>query len=126
MSKANVVGWFDIHVSDMSRAVRFYERVLGVELEAMGDPTGETEMMSFPGSMESYGASGALVKSRHTRPGAGGTMVYFSVEDCAVQQSRLQDAGGVVIRPKFPIGAFGFVCIGQDSEGNLVGFNSMK
>lgn len=126
MSNANVAGWFDIYVADISRAVRFYETVLGLKLEALDDPTGETEMMSFPGNMDSYGASGALVKTRHASPGPGGTMVYFSVEDCAVQQSRLQEAGGAVIRPKFSIGAFGFVCIGQDSEGNLIGFNSMK
>jgi uncharacterized protein len=126
MSKVNAVGWFDIYVKDMGRAVSFYEKVLDTKLEEMGDPTGETQMMSFSGDMSAYGAAGALVKTDHANPGPGGTQVYFSVEDCAIQQDRVAAAGGVVIRPKFSIGQFGFVALCQDTEGNMVGFNSMK
>ena len=126
MTKSNAIGWFDIYVSDMNRAVTFYESVLKLKLERIDDPTGETEMMSFVGNMTSYGASGALVKWNHSRPGPGGTLVYFSVEDCAAEESRVTKAGGKVIRPKFSIGSFGWVALCQDTEGNLVGFNSMK
>lgn len=126
MAKANPIGWFDIYVSDMDRAVGFYEKLLGVKLEPMGDPTGETQMMSFPGDMQGYGAAGALVKTEHARPGPGGTQVYFSVEDCAVQEGLLAESGGSIIRPKFSIGPFGFVTLCQDTEGNLFGLNSMK
>jgi uncharacterized protein len=126
MNKSNPIGWFDIYVSDMNRAVGFYEKLLGVKLEPMGDPTGETQMMSFPGDMEAYGAAGALVKTEHARPGPGGTQVYFSVEDCAVQQGRVDEAGGKLIRPKFSIGQFGFVTLCQDTEGNMFGLSSMK
>lgn len=126
MAMSNAVGWFDIYVGDMKRAVAFYENVLNQKLVKIEDPTGESEMMSFAGSMTSYGASGALVKSAHSRPGVGGTMVYFSVKDCAVEEARVAEAGGKVIRPKFSIGQFGWVVLCQDSEGNLFGFNSMK
>lgn len=122
----NAVGWFDIYVSDMDRAVSFYEAVLDTKLEKMDDPTGETQMMSFAGDMQAYGAAGALVKTEHAKPGPGGTQVYFSVEDCATQQERVSDAGGTVIRPKFSIGQFGFVVLCKDTEGNMIGFNSMK
>ena len=126
MEKSNAVGWFDIYVGDMKRAVAFYETVLKQKLVKIDDPTGETEMMSFAGNMTSYGASGALVKSAHARPGAGGTMVYFNVEDCALEESRVAAAGGKVMRPKFSIGQFGWVTLCQDTEGNMLGFNSMK
>ena len=122
----NAVGWFDIYVSDMDRAVSFYEAVLETKLEKMDDPTGETQMMSFAGDMRAYGAAGALVKTEHAKPGPGGTQVYFSVEECATQQERVSDAGGTVIRPKFSIGQFGFVVLCKDTEGNMIGFNSMK
>ena len=122
----NAVGWFDIYVSDMDRAVSFYEAVLETKLEKMDDPTGETQMMSFAGDMQAYGAAGALVKTEHAKPGPGGTQVYFSVEECATQQKRVSDAGGTVIRPKFSIGQFGFVVLCKDTEGNMIGFNSMK
>ncbi len=126
MAKMNAVGWFDIYVTDMERAVAFYEGVLSQKLEQIGDPTGETQMMSFPGDMTSYGASGALVKSEHSSPGMGGTMLYFSVQDCSVEQSRVVAAGGKIVRPKFSIGQFGWVTLCQDTEGNMVGFNSMR
>ncbi len=41
MAKLNAVGWFDIYVSDMGRAVAFYETVLGHKLLELVDPTGE-------------------------------------------------------------------------------------
>ncbi len=126
MSKMNAVGWFDIFVDDMDRAVAFYETLLGSSLESMGDPTGESQMMSFPADMSVYGAGGALTKSPHASPGVGGTIVYFMVEDCAVQQERVAQAGGTVIRPKFSIGDFGWILLCQDTEGNMIGFNSMK
>jgi uncharacterized protein len=126
MEKANVIGWFDIYVDDMVRAANFYEKVLERKLEKMSDPTGETQMMSFPGNMNVYGASGALVKTNHSRPGIGGTMVYFSVEDCSALEPRVATAGGKVVRPKFSIGQFGWVTLCLDTEGNMFGLNSMK
>jgi predicted enzyme related to lactoylglutathione lyase len=126
MAKSNAIGWFDLYVSDMSRAVSFYENVLQLKLAPMGDPTGDTQMMSFPSDMGSYGAGGALVKSNHARPGVGGTLVYFSVEDCAQAESRVANSGGKVIRPKFSIGEFGWVVLFVDTEGNMVGLSSVK
>jgi len=126
MTKMNAVGWFDIYVNEMARAERFYKTVLEADLEDMADPTGETEMKSFAGDMGAYGAAGALVKTPYAKPGTGGTQIYFSVEDCATQQSRIQAAGGQVIRPKFSIGEYGYVMLAHDTEGNLIGFNSLK
>lgn len=126
MKQTNAIGWFDIYVNDIKRATKFYEAVLGQKLEKMGDPTGETQMMSFPGNMSSYGAAGALVKSSFAKPGIGGTLVYFSVEDCSVEEARVVKAGGKLIRPKFSIGDFGFVTLCEDTEGNGFGLNSMK
>jgi predicted enzyme related to lactoylglutathione lyase len=126
MAKSNAIGWFDIYVDDMNRAVSFYEAVLQQKLEPIGDPTGETQMMSFPTDMGVYGAGGALVKSTYASPGVGGTMVYFSVEDCAQEESRVVAASGKVVRPKFSIGEFGWVTLCEDTEGNMFGFSSMK
>ena len=66
------------------------------------------------------------MKTQHSKPDPGGIQVYFLVEDCALQQARAADAGGVVIRPKFSIGQFGFVVLCEDTEGNVIGFNSLK
>ena len=126
MKKPNAIGWFDIYVDNMDRAVTFYEGILKQKLEQIVDPTGETQIMSFPANMKMYGASGALVKSKHSRPGVGGTMVYFSVEDCSIEESRVIAANGKIVRPKFSIGEFGWVTLCLDTEGNMFGLNSMK
>jgi uncharacterized protein len=126
MEKPNAIGWFDIYVDDMDRAVAFYESVFQQKLEKIGDPTGETQMMSFPGDMKASGASGALVKSEHSRPGIGGTMIYFSVEDCSVKESQVIAANGKIVRPKFSIGEFGWVTLCLDTEGNMFGLSSMN
>ena len=126
MIQMNAVSWFDIYVDDMPRAVGFYEAVLDCKLEAMPDPTGESEMKSFPADMGAYGAGGALTKSPHAGPGVGGTIVYFGVADCAQEQAHVADAGGIVIRPKFSIGEIGFITLIQDTEGNMFGLNSLK
>ncbi|MFS4580486.1 VOC family protein [Phaeobacter sp. C3_T13_0] len=126
MTKMNAVGWFDIYVDNMDRAVAFYEAVLATKLEPMGDPTGEAQMMSFPTEMNAYGAGGALNKSPHAGPGIGGTVIYFLAEDCGEEESRVADAGGMVVQPKFSIGDYGFVTLCKDTEGNLFGISSMK
>ncbi|QBF33352.1 VOC family protein [Thalassococcus sp. S3] len=126
MAKSNAVGWFDMYVDELDRAVSFYETMLGTKLEPLSDPSGQSQMMSFPAEMSAYGAGGALTKTSHAGPGVGGTIVYFMVEDCAVQQERAEQAGGIVVRPKFSIGEHGWVLLCQDTEGNMIGFNSMS
>lgn len=126
MERPNAIGWFDLYVEDMTRAVAFYEAVFQRTLEPMDDPTGETQMRAFPTRMEMYGAGGALVKSAHARPGIGGTTVYFSVDDCATEQARVLAAGGAIVRSKFSIGAFGWVALCMDTEGNLFGLSSRQ
>ena len=126
MARSNAIGWFDIYVQDMKRAVAFYGSVLQQTLEPIGDPTGETQMKGFPTDMGVYGAGGALVKSNHSRPGVGGTLVYFSTEDCSREASRVVAAGGKVLRPKFSIGEFRWVSLCEDTEGNMFGLSSMK
>lgn len=129
MTKSNAIGWFDIYVDDMERAVDFYQAVLKQKLSQMGDPTGDSEMMSFPmsdTSMSQYGSLGALVKMDGMKPGVGGTMIYFNSEDCSIEESRVVAAGGKIIRPKFSIGEFGWITLCEDTEGNMFGLNSMK
>jgi predicted enzyme related to lactoylglutathione lyase len=123
----NPVGWFEIYVDDMDRAVKFYESVLGLTLEKLNDPndTG-IEMRAFPSDMEKYGASGTLVKMEGFSAGRNSTLVYFSCEDCTLEESKVEASGGKVQKPKMPIGEYGFMSLVIDSEGNMFGLHSMK
>lgn len=124
---SNPVGWFDLYVADINRAQKFYESVLDVQLEDLGDPSDPSMIMkAFPCDMEKYGASGALVKMEGMPVGQNSVIVYFSCEDCAVEESRVEGAGGQVQKPKFSIGDYGFISLAVDTEGNAIGFHSMK
>lgn len=121
----NPVGWFEIYVDDMGRAKQFYETVFGVSLEVLSDPTEDgVEMHAFPSDMENYGASGALVKLEGFPAGGNSTLVYFSCADCAVEESRVEQAGGGVDRSKMSIGEYGFITLARDTEGNMFGLHS--
>jgi len=123
----NPVAWFEIYVDDLARAKQFYESVLSVNLDVLSDPNDTSiEMLSFPSDMEKYGASGALVKMEGFTSGGNSTLIYFSCEDCAVEESRVEAAGGHIQKPKMPIGEYGFISLAIDSEGNVFGLHSMK
>lgn len=122
----NVVTWFEIYVDDMERARKFYETVLGVSLEDMSDPTGDSRMLAFPGDMEKHGTNGALVKMPGVKAGGSNVLVYFGCEDCEIQEKRAEEAGGIVITPKISIGEFGYCSVVKDTEGNSIGLHSMN
>jgi len=125
----NPVTWFEIYVDNMARAKTFYETVLQKSLEGLEDPN-DTEskiiMQAFPANMEDYGAAGALVKMEGVSAGGNSTLVYFACEDCAVEESRVADAGGTVERTKMSIGEFGFISLVIDTEGNMIGLHSQS
>lgn len=125
--QSNVVGWFELYVNDMARAKAFYQAVFERELQALpGVGSDDMQMLAFPMVDNAYGAPGALVKSAHMKPGTGGSLVYFSCEDCAVQGARVQASGGKVCQAKMSIGPYGFIVIAEDTEGNTIGLHSMR
>lgn len=122
---SNPVGWFEIYVQDMKRAQKFYESVLNIKLDKLSPPGGsEMEMQAFPMDLDRPGAAGALVKVNGSAPGAGGTMIYFSCTDCAVEAGRVAAAGGRVQSEKASIGQYGFFALAVDTEGNVFGLHS--
>lgn len=129
--KRNPVGWFEIYVSDMARAKSFYETVLNIQMQPLPVPDGMEggfEMLMFPSDIENQapGSDGTLCRMDGFKPGAGGTLIYFSCEDCGVEASRVAAAGGQVFREKFSIAPYGFIALILDTEGNMIGLHSMS
>lgn len=126
----NPVGWFEIYVNDMERAKAFYEDVLKRKLDRLEMPDSPDsppmEMWALPMEMDAPGAAGALVKMEGVPSGPGGTMIYFSCEDCAVEASRVEEAGGKLRQEKTSIGQYGHMALAVDTEGNMIGLHSMK
>lgn len=124
--KSNPVGWFEIYVNDLARAKTFYESVFQLKLEKLDSPEPDLEMWAFPMEMGQWGAGGALAKMKDCPAGGNSTLVYFSCENCAVEEGRAAQAGGMVKRSKMSIGQYGFIALVVDTEGNLIGLHSMQ
>ncbi len=122
--KNNPVIWFEIYVQDMERAKKFYESVFDLKLKKLDGPG--PEMWSFPMELDRVGAGGMLTKMEGLPPGGNSTVVYFSCEDCAIEEARVVNAGGRVKQLKTSIGDYGFMSLIFDTEGNIVGLHSMK
>ena len=120
----NPVGWFEIYVQDMDRAKAFYAKTLEVTFQKLESP--DLEMWAFPFNMEAPGAAGSLVKMEGKDSGSGGTIIYFSCADCAVEAGRAAQHGGKVVKEKFSIGEYGFIAFVEDTEGNMIGLHSIQ
>lgn len=116
--------WFEIYVQDMPRAKAFYESVLQGKFERLNTP--DVEMWKFPMGPDDSGAGGSLVKMQGVPSGGNSTLVYFGCDDCAVEASRVVQAGGKIDREKMSIGEYGFIALAVDTEGNMFGLHSLK
>ena len=121
-TEINPVGWFEIPVTDMPRAVRFYEQVFGLRLDL--HDMGPLQMAWFPMKNNEYGTAGSLVKNEAYVPSHAGTLVYFTVADINATLKRVAGFGGKVLRARTSIGEHGFVGHFEDSEGNRVAVHS--
>ena len=127
-NKKNVIGWFEIPVIDMERAIKFYETVFGHKLERQKMP--ELDMALFPMNPEGMGSMGSLVCNEKVyRPSQDGTLVYFTSfsGDLSNELKRVENAGGKIIVPKKQINEeHGFMALFLDTEGNRIAIHSRK
>jgi predicted enzyme related to lactoylglutathione lyase len=119
----NPGGWFEIPVLDIERATRFYETLLGLELNRQDVPG--YEMVWFPVDREKKGIGGALMKGDGYHPGRG-TVIYFNCESIDAVLVRAGELGAEVMLPKKDIGEWGYIAWVHDTEGNVVGLHMMK
>ncbi len=118
----NQVGWFEIPVSDMTRAIDFYEYVFSVTLDEQ--EIGELEMAWFPMKEGEIGAPGGLVKGEGYVPSDKGTLIYFTAADIEDVCRRAAEKRGRVLQEKSDIGEYGFTAKVLDTEGNTIGLHS--
>jgi uncharacterized protein len=120
----NALNWFEIPVKNFNKAKKFYETILGSEMqpmEAMGMKTA-----FFPADMEN-GIGGCIVEGQGYEPSKKGSLIYLNGgEDLSVPLSKVEKAGGKITLPKTSLGPNGFMAHFEDTEGNKVGLHSVK
>lgn len=121
---ASALNWFEIPVSNMDRAVKFYNTVLDANMTANSAMPGYT-MAMFPS--ENGGTGGALLQGEGYVPTTEGALVYLQCgDDLSVALGKVEAAGGKVLQSKMGIGENGFMAYFQDTEGNKVALHSMS
>lgn len=113
-----MVGYFEIPVADLDRAVAFYGHVFQVALartEIHGHP-----MALFPDLNQPGRITGALAAGSPYTPADAGVLIYIAVESIHRTLTRIDEMGGTCVFPRTSAGDFGFVAEFIDSEGNRI------
>ena len=123
-ANANALNWFEIPVTDMDRAQKFYEGIFDTKMilnTDMGMP-----LVLFPIDMNSGKVGGALVKNDDHQPGETGVLIYLNANpDIQGVIDRVEEFGGKVTIPRTDIGQeMGFMACFTDTEGNRLGLHA--
>ena len=123
-TNSNALNWFEISVTDMARAKKFYQEVFGIEMD-------EQEMMGmtmayFPADMMNGKVGGGLVESPYHKPSTDGAKIYLNGNpDLDTALGKVEAAGGQVTMPKTKISdEIGYMAFFMDTEGNSVAMHS--
>jgi uncharacterized protein len=118
---ANPGVYFEIAVTDLQRAMRFYSAVFGfdfVEEDIHGN-----RMAHLPFHDGARGIAGALAQGETYRPSLHGSLVYLHVDDIAATLQRAALAGGRTLFPRTRAGDHAWVAEIEDCEGNRIGLS---
>ncbi len=119
----NALNWFEIQVSNINRAGKFYGAVLKQELKPGN--YGPHAMQVF--QYEQPGIGGCLIEGTQYKPSLDGAVIYLSVENMESALTRVTQSGGTVMvgRTVLPenMGCFAHII---DTEGNRVGLHALN
>lgn len=120
------INWFEIPVTDMPRALKFYQAVTGQTMSSQPAGAPGEEMAMFPVDTRDT-PTGCLQLSPYSKPSQDGSLLYLNANpgiDAWID--RVEKAGGKILTPRtaLPPG-MGFFAIFLDCEGNRVGLYAM-
>ncbi len=122
-SSTNAINWFEIPVTDVARAKKFYEQIFDIAMEEM-EMSGMKYVM-FPFDPMNPKVAGGLAKSPMHTPGTTGPILYLNANpDLQNVLSRVEKSGGKITMPKTSIGQNGFMAMFIDTEGNGIALHS--
>lgn len=113
--------WAEIAVSDMDRAIKFYQQHFNVSFKR--ETIADMEMAILE-TQSTEDASIGLVKHQMMQPSLDGSTVYLHLsETLSPLLAKLEQAGVTILLPATTIkeGECGYIALFADSEGNKVG-----
>lgn len=115
----NLISIIEIPTRDLSRAITFYQTVLGVQIEQVD--MGEMQIGVFPGDDV---VNVSLIHGSEYRPSGED---FNAGDDLQAVLGRIQSSGGDVLLPKTEISPeMGFFAFFRDTEGNKLGLHALR
>ena len=120
----NLISIVEIPITDFSRAVHFYQTILGITIEEV-DMDG-TQMGVLPSDGETINV--VLVKGADYKPTSDGAVLYLNAgNDLQPMLEKVSKNGGQIIVEKTQISPeMGFFALFMDTEGNKLGLHSAQ
>jgi len=122
----NAISWFEIPATDLNRAAKFYEAILGISMIPMEMPNMKMRMFPLDDMM---GVGGALIDSGgfHKPSATDGPLIYLNANpDVQLVLEKVEAAGGKIIMPKTEITPeYGHMGVFIDTEGNRIALHSI-
>lgn len=116
---------FEIHVSDMERAKKFYGEVFGWTFQDWSDYAGMPYFGAVTGDEKELGINGALMQRKGNPPEANAAMNGFSctmgVDNYDQTEAKILEHGGKVALPKHALPGMAWQGYYLDPEGNVFG-----
>jgi predicted enzyme related to lactoylglutathione lyase len=120
--RPNNMVWFELPVSDLNRAIAFYENAFATELKTDARFPG---IAIFPRS-DAEAVTGALAESGNGQPSSDGTVVYLNCDgdiDGVIKRSLA--AGATLLKEVAQLpGGMGWIAQLRDLDGNRVGLHA--
>lgn len=125
-AQTNIINWFEIPVTEMPRAKKFYEAIFGIEMYE--ETIAGTQMAYFPGEPGSGKVSGCLALSPDHKPSTEGVVVYLNANPAMNPVlERISEAGGKVLMPRTLVTPeIGYMAFFLDTEGNKMALHATE
>lgn len=118
----NLIAIVEIPITDYTRAVNFYQTILGITIEEAHMEG--TQMGILPADIGAVNV--VLVKGNDYKPVTDGAVIYLNAgNDLQPILDKIEKQGGQIIVPKTQISPeMGYFALFIDSEGNKLGLHS--
>ena len=117
--------FFEIPADQPKRAREFYQTTFGWQMNEIPSMhytqigTVEADVLGVRGTPKEPGAiNGGMVQRNDP---VKNPIIYISVDSIDEAAASIEKNGGKILKPKSPVGNFGFTAYFKDTEGNVVG-----
>ncbi|MDM5336388.1 VOC family protein [Fictibacillus enclensis] len=118
---------FEIHVSDMEQARKFYGEVFGWTFEDWSEYAGMPYFGATTGNSDEMGINGALMQRQGPPPepnqALNGSVCTMGIADYDSTEAKILENGGKVALPKYALPGMAWQGYYLDPEGNIFGIH---